>query len=101
MATAATASNITTSPTTLYATQKYGGTDPDETTEITFYNKGTAEVQLSVQPHHKANEFIGLPAGASLPIRLEALPNLKQIDRVTAQTASGTATLSWGVTGRR
>ena len=94
--------SVTTVEETIFQSTRSGGSQIDVATAITINNDGAVPVYISVTGHHNTGEFMPVPVGASVTIRVNNTPSRPsiQIDKITAKTASGTTTISWGVVER-
>lgn len=94
--------SVTTVEETIFQSSRYGGSQIDGATAITINNEGAVPVLISVTGHHATGEFMPIPVGSSVTIRVNNTPSRPaiQIDKIVAKTASGTTTISWGVVER-
>lgn len=96
----------TSTPRTLFKSTRAGGSDIDGATAISVLNTGGTDAFLWSRGHHGSSAgstgYMRVPAGTSLTVRVTGDSNASvQIDELIAKTASGSTTLSWGVTERR
>jgi len=96
------AESVTTVEETIFQSTKNGGAQIDGATAITINNDGAVTCYISVSGHHNTGEFMPVPIGSSVTIRVNNTGSrpLLQIDKIVAKTLSGTATISWGVVER-
>jgi len=94
--------SVTTVEETIFQSTRFGGSQIDGATAITINNDGAVTAYISVTGHHNTGEFMPVPVGASVTIRVNNTPSRPsiQIDKIVAKTASGTTTISWGVVER-
>lgn len=96
----------TSTPRTLFESERAGGTDINGAVAVSVLNTGAVDAFVHCQGHHgpaaATTNYMRVPAGTSLTFRVAGDANNEvQIDKIVAKTASGTTTLSWGVTERR
>lgn len=107
-ANAAYAQSITTADTVIFKSASAGGSQIDGCTAFTISNEGAVDLYVNVRGHHAVDgsdnptEYGKIPAGTTVTFTVRcdsSRPNL-QINRITAKSATGTATVSYMVTER-
>lgn len=101
-ANASTGEALTVSAETIFQSARAGGLQIDGAVAITINNDGASVVHINVSGHHDPGEYMPIPIGSSVTIRVNnnATRPIMQLDTITAKSASGAGQISWGVVER-